>query len=130
MAVDLSKTFERTPEGLNAMNWVLYVATSGICAATLGEFSGTLLFIGALAVIVLASSRQKDAAGTVNGSHFANISKIMWVNLVAALLLIAITWMTLGIGVIVTWPAYLVVLIWSGFKLIKGMMRLSEGQGY
>jgi uncharacterized membrane protein len=130
MAFDLNKTFERSPEGFHALSWVLYVASAALSAATLGEFSGTLLFLGAIVVIVLASSRKSDAAGTIHESHLANISKVMWVNLIAALLLIAFTWVTFGIGIIITWPLYLVLLIWVGFKLIKGMMRLSEGQGY
>jgi uncharacterized membrane protein len=130
MAIDLNKIFERTPEGFHTMSWALYVSSAALSAATLGEFSGTLLFLGAIVVIVLASSRQNDAAGTIHQSHFANISTVMWVNLVAALLLIAFTWITFGIGVIITWPLYLVLLIWTGFKLIKGMMRLSEGVGY
>jgi uncharacterized membrane protein len=130
MGVDLGKTMERTPEGFHALSWVLYVASAGLSAATLGEFSGTLLFLGAIVVIVFASSRKSDAANTVYASHLANITKVMWVNLIAAMLLLAITIMTLGFGVIITYPAYLIVLIYVGFKLIKGMMRLSEGQPY
>jgi uncharacterized membrane protein len=128
--MDLGKAFDRTPEGYLALSWVLYVGSATLAAATLGEFSGTLLFLGAIVVIVLASSRKADAATTIYGSHLENISRVMWVNLVASLLLIAFTFITFGIGVIITWPLYLVLLIWTGFKLIKGMMKLSEAQAY
>jgi uncharacterized membrane protein len=131
MAIDVGKTLERTPEGFQALSWVLYIASAVLSAATvLGDFSGTLLFIGAIVVIVLASSRKSDAAGTIYGSHLANITSTMWVNLVAAVVLMAITYLTLGIGIIITWPAYIVVLIWVGFKLIRGMMKLNDGQAY
>jgi uncharacterized membrane protein len=130
MAIDFGKTFERTPEGIDALTWVLYIGSCGIAALTLGEISGTLLFLGCIAVIVLASSREKDAAGTIHESHLANIRKVMTVNLIAALVLIAVTWLTLGIGIILTWPIYLCFLIWTGFKLIRGLMKLNDGVGY
>lgn len=128
MSVDLGKTLERTPEGYLALSWVLYVGSATLAAATLGEFSGTLLFLGAIVVIVLSTSRKTDAAATIYGSHLENISRVMWVNLVASLCLIGFTWITFGIGVIITWPLFLILLIWTGFKLIRGMMKLSEAQ--
>ncbi len=130
MAIDFGKTFERTPEGLEAMTWVLYIVSCGIAAFTLGDISGTVLFLGCIAVIVLSSSREKDAKGTLYESHLANIRKVMTVNLVAAIILIAVTWLTLGIGIILTWPIYLCFLIWTGFKLIRGLMKLNDGLAY
>jgi uncharacterized membrane protein len=130
MAVDIGKAMERSPEGYQAMSWVLYIASAGLSAATLGDFSGTLLLIGAIVVIVLASSRKADAASTIYGSHLQNISTVMWVNLVAALFLLAVTFITFGIGVIITYPLYLVLLVWVGFKLIRGMMKLNDGVAY
>jgi uncharacterized membrane protein len=130
MGVDIGKTMERSPQGYLALSWVLYIASAVLAAATLGEFSGTLLFLGAIVVIVLSSSRKTDAAATIYGSHLENISRVMWVNLVASLCLIAFTWITFGIGVIITWPLFCILLIWTGFKLIKGMMKLSEAQAY
>ncbi len=130
MGVDIGKTMERSPQGYLALSWVLYIASAVLAAATLGEFSGTLLFLGAIVVIVLSSSRKTDAVATIYGSHLENISRVMWVNLVASLCLIAFTWITFGIGVIITWPLFCILLIWTGFKLIKGMMKLSEAQAY
>jgi uncharacterized membrane protein len=130
MGIDIGKTLERSPQGYLTLSWVLYVASAVLAAATLGEFSGTLLFLGAIVVIVMSSSRKTDAASTIYGSHLENISRVMWVNLVASLCLIAFTWITFGIGVIITWPLFCILLIWTGFKLIKGMMRLSEAQAY
>ncbi len=128
--MDIGKALERSPQGYLALSWVLYVGSAVLAAATLGEFSGTLLFLGAIVVIVLSSSRKADAAATIYGSHLDNISRVMWVNLVASLCLMAFTWITFGIGVIITWPLFCVLLIWTGFKLIRGMMKLSEAQAY
>lgn len=130
MPLALDKALDRTPEGFQALTWILYVASCGLAAFTLGEISGTLLFLGCIVVIVLASSREKDAAGTLYASHLANIRKTMTVNLIAALALIAVTFLTLGIGIIVTWPIYLCFLVWTGFKLIRGLMKLNDGQPY
>ncbi len=128
MAVDLSKTFDRSQEGYQALTWVLYVASAAIAVATLGEISGTLLFVGCIVVILLARSRKDDAAATIHGSHLANIASVMTIALVVAVVLLAITILTLGIGIIITWPAYVLFLIWLGYRLVKGVMRLNDGQ--
>jgi uncharacterized membrane protein len=130
MAIDVGKALDRSPEGYLSLSWVLYIASACLAAATLGEFSGTLLFLGAIVVIVLSTSRKADAAATIYGSHLDNISKVMWVNLVASLCLIAFTFITFGLGVVITYPLYLVLLIWTGFKLINGMMRLNDARPY
>lgn len=130
MAVSVDKMLERTPEGFKALSTILYVGSGALAALTLGEVSGTLLLIGCIVVIVLASSREKDAAGTIYASHLANIRTTMMVNLVAALVLIAITFLTLGIGIIITWPIYLIVLVWTGFKLIRGLLKLNDEVPY
>jgi uncharacterized membrane protein len=130
MAIDFGKTLERSPEGIEALTWVLYIGSCALAAFTVGEISGTLLFLGCIAVIVLASSREKDATGTIYQTHLVNIRKTMTVNLVAALVLIALTWITFGIGIIFTWPAYICFLVWTGFKLIRGLMKLNDGTGY
>jgi uncharacterized membrane protein len=128
MSADLSKTFDRNPEGYQAMSWVLYVASGVIALATLGEFSGTLLLVGCLVVIFLARSRKDDAASTIYGSHLANIASTMTIALVVAILLLVLTIVTLGIGIIITWPLYFLFLLWLGYKLIRGMMKLNDGQ--
>jgi uncharacterized membrane protein len=131
MAIDPTKMLERTSEGVQSLTWVLYIASAALSAATvMADVSGTLLFIGAIVVIVLASSRKTDAAGSIHQSHLANVSHAMWVNLIAALVLMFITYATFFIGVIFTWPAYLIVLVYVGFRLIRGMMKLNDSQAY
>ena len=130
MNVEPGKMLERTPEGYNALTWILYFVSAGIAVATLGEISGTLLCVGAIAVIVLASSRKNDAAGTIFVSHLENIRWVMLVNLIASIILLTVTLITFGIGIIITWPLYVILLVWTGFKLIRGMMKLNDGVGY
>ena len=127
---DLSKTFDRSPDGYLALSWVLYAVSGVIALATLGEFSGTLLLIGCIAVIFLARSRRDDAAGTIYASHLSNIARVMTIALVVAVLLLAFTVITFGIGIIITWPLYVLFLLWLGYRLVKGMMRLNDGVGY
>ncbi len=127
---DISKTFDRSPEGYQALTWVLYICSGAIALATLGEISGTLLLVGCIVVILLARTRKDDAAPTIYGSHLANISSVMTIALVVAVLLLAFTIVTLGIGILITWPLYVLFLLWLGYRLVKGMMRLNDGQGY
>lgn len=126
---DLSKTFDRSPDGYLALSWVLYAVSGVIALATLGEFSGTLLLIGCIAVIFLARSRRDDAAGTIYASHLSSIARVMTIALVVAVLLLAFTVITFGIGIIITWPLYVLFLLWLGYRLVKGMMRLNDGVG-
>jgi uncharacterized membrane protein len=128
MPTDLSKAFEQTPTGYRAMCWALYLASAAIGLATLGEFSGTLLALGCVVVILLARSRKTPASATIYGSHFAKIARVMTVSLVIALALLFITIITFGIGVIITWPLYLVFLIWLTIVLVRGMLKLNDGQ--
>jgi uncharacterized membrane protein len=131
MAIDPTRMLERTPDGVKSLTWVLYIASAALSAATvMADVSGTLLFIGAIVVIVLASNRKTEAANTIHQSHLANISHAMWVNLIAAVVLMVITYATFFVGVIFTWPAYMIVLIYVGFRLIRGMMKLNDGQNY
>ena len=128
MALDFGKTFERSPEGYETLTWVLYIASGLIALATLGEISGTLLLIGCVAVIVLAHSRKTEAATTIYGSHLARIAKVMTISLIVAILLLVITWVTLGIGILLTWPLYLIYLVWVAYMLITGLMKLNDGK--
>jgi uncharacterized membrane protein len=52
----------------------------------------------------------------------------MTIALVVAILLLVLTIVTLGIGIIITWPLYFLFLLWLGYKLIRGMMKLNDGQ--
>ncbi len=128
MALDFGKTFDRSPEGYETLTWVLYIASGLIALATLGEISGTLLLIGCVVVIFLARSRKDEAAATIHGSHLSRIAFVMTVSLVVAVLLILITWVTLGIGILLTWPLYLLYLIWVAYMLVTGLMKLNDGK--
>ena len=54
----------------------------------------------------------------------------MTIALVVAVMLLAFTVITFGIGIIITWPLYVLFLLWLGYRLVKGMMRLNDGVGY
>lgn len=128
MATDFGKTFENTPEGFQALAWALYAASGLIALATLGEVSGTLLLVGCLVVIFLARSRRSLAAQTIYASHFSRIAMVMTVSLIVAIILLAVTVATLGIGILVTWPLYVLYLLWLAWMLVRGMMKLNDGQ--
>jgi len=127
---DVSKTFDRSPEGYQALTWVLYICSLGVALATLGDISGTILFVGCVAIVLLARTRKDDAAGTIYGSHLGNIAKVMTIALVVAAILLAFTIVTFGIGILITWPLYVLFLLWLGYRLVKGMMRLNDDQAY
>ncbi|MBL8789463.1 MAG: hypothetical protein JNM45_03135 [Rhizobiales bacterium] len=127
---DVSKTFDRSPEGYHALTWVLYICSLGVAVATLGEISGTILLVGCVAIILLARTRKEEAANTVYGSHLSNIATVMTIALVVAAILLAFTIITFGIGILVTWPAYVLFLLWLGYRLVRGMMRLNDGLAY
>jgi uncharacterized membrane protein len=127
---DVSKTFDRSPEGYHALTWVLYISSLGVAVATLGDISGTILLVGCVAIILLARTRKEEAANTIYGSHLANIASVMTIALVVAAILLAFTIITLGIGILITWPAYVLFLLWLGYRLVTGMMRLNDNAAY
>jgi len=136
LGIDFYRMLDREPEGYESLCWVLYVVSFLMAVFSLGPVSGApllqdcLLVFVVIVAIVLASKREKDAAGTIFESHLGNIRMTMTVNLIATLALTAFAWVTLGVGIVLTWKIYLCVLVWTGFKLIRGLMKLNDGVGY
>jgi uncharacterized membrane protein len=130
MSVDISRALEKSPEGYNALSWVLYVASGVVLASHWIDITGVSLLIGGLIVLVIASIRKNDASGTQFQSHIANVSTVMFWYLIVAGVLWVLTVGTLGFGIIITWPLAVLMLLWCVYRLIKGVMRLNDGASY
>ena len=82
-----------------------------------------LPWIGAAIVYYV---KREGVIGTIYESHFAWQIRTFWFTVLwdslAALLILA----TLGIGLVIAWPAFAVVHIWVLYRIIKGAIRLSE----
>jgi hypothetical protein len=128
--MDVSRAFEKSPEGYQALTWVLYIAAGAVACAQWIDISGTTLFIGTIAIIAISGMRKAEAASTIYGSHLNNIFTVM----LGVLLVGALLWLifigTFGIGIIVTWPLSWVLIAWSLWRLIRGFIKLSDGVAY
>jgi uncharacterized membrane protein len=130
MSVDISRALEKSPEGYNALSWVLYIAAGVVLASHWVDITGVSLLIGGVIILVLASLRKGDAAGTNFQSHLSNISTVMFSYLIVAGILWVLTVGTLGLGIVITWPLAFLMLMWCVYRLIKGLMRLNDGASY
>jgi uncharacterized membrane protein len=124
--MDLGKSFEKSNEGYETLGWVLYWGTVGASLLGLIPVFAVLSLVIYLGILVLAFIRSKDAEGTLYESHFRNVLTVGVVSFVGALILLLVTIGTLGFGAIITIPAWIVLLLWAIYRIIKGMLRLKE----
>ncbi|MEW9797404.1 DUF4870 family protein [Alteromonas sp. CYL-A6] len=86
----------------------------------LGLFTGLLWFAGGIWAII----KQSDAAHTRFADHYENLVKTFVIGFVLSVVGGILTIVLVG------WLILAGVFIWSAFKLVKGMVRLSADQAY
>lgn len=128
--MDFGKSFEKTNEGYETLSWLLYWGTIGATLLGLIPVFAILSLVAYLGILVLAFIRSKDAEGTLYESHFRNVLTVGVVSFVGALVLFLVTIGTLGFGAIITIPAWIVLLLWCIYRIIKGMLRLKEKSAF
>jgi uncharacterized membrane protein len=130
MLIDINRVFEKSPEGFQSLSWILYFAAGAVAASHWIDWTGTSVLVGAVVILVLSGLRKNEAASTIFGSHLQNIFSVMLAYLLVGTMLWLFTVLTLGIGVIITWPLSIILLLWAAYRLIKGLMRLNDGVAY
>ncbi|MCU7553286.1 hypothetical protein OCL06_01600 [Alteromonas sp. ASW11-19] len=86
----------------------------------LGLFTGLLWFVGA----IWAMLKIGDARGTRFEDHYSNIIRVFIIGIILTVVGGILTIVLVG------WFILLGVFIWSVFKLVKGLLRVSENQSY
>jgi uncharacterized membrane protein len=130
MQVELGRALERSEPGYHALSWLLYIGLLVIAASPFIDISGTTVVVGSIIILVLAMSRRSDAAGTIYGNHLSNIFTVTLVNMVVGFLLLSFTILTLGLGIIISWPLSIILVVWSAWRVVRGMLKLNDGQAY
>ncbi|MBZ2169467.1 DUF4870 family protein [Marinobacter sp. F4216] len=92
-----------------------------------GFFTGIFWIIGA----VWAMVKKEDAKGSIFEDHFSNIIKTFWFGLGLPILGIVLTFMLLGYPILfVGYPILFVVWIWSIYKVVKGLSKITANKAY
>lgn len=115
---------DRTESRYRSLAWTLY----WVCLIACLPFATPLRLVAWIAVLIVSYIRKTDSKGTIYSSHFENIFFVAKVPIVALLLILVLTFATLGFGGIVTYPVMIVVFIWVIYRLIRGMLYLSDGK--
>ena len=89
-----------------------------------------MCFVLYIAIMILAYIRKTDADGTLYASHLQNTFTVGIVSLVVSALLVLFTIGTLGFGVILAIPLWLVLIVWSLYRIITGMLALRDKQPF
>jgi uncharacterized membrane protein len=108
--------------------WILYWGT--VLMNIIGFFplfAWISLIIG-IALVIVAALKMGPASDTIYGSHFKNIVVVTVVSLLGYFILLLVTLGTLGIGIIITGPLFIALVIWYIYRVVKGMMRLNENK--
>ncbi|QCZ94708.1 DUF4870 family protein [Salinimonas iocasae] len=86
----------------------------------LGLITGIFWLVGAIWAMV----KKSDARGTPFEDHYANIIKTFWIGLVVSIISIPLAVILIGyITLFAIW-------IWSIYRIVKGVARLSANQPY
>ena len=85
-----------------------------------GVFTGILWFVGAIWAMV----KKSEASGTIFFDHYENIIKTFWIGLVVSIVAIPLCFIFVGYFV------FLGLWIWSLYKIIKGLARLTSNKSY
>jgi uncharacterized membrane protein len=130
MSVDFGRILEKSPEGYESLSWALYVGAGVVTASPWLDISGSTLLFGSIVILIIAGLRKSEAASTIFGSHINNVFSVMLASMIIGGLLWLFTVLTLGIGIIISWPLSMLLVAWSAYRLIKGALRLKDGVAY
>lgn len=90
-----------------------------------GYFTGGLTNLAAL---ILAYVKRGDVTNTIFYSHMENIIHTtwiaFWVGLFGAFLMFTVIFAVIG------WPLLAILFIWTGYRFLKGFLRLSDNRAY
>ncbi|APD92359.1 hypothetical protein BM525_21105 (plasmid) [Alteromonas mediterranea] len=85
-----------------------------------GMFTGVLWIVGA----VWAMVKKSDAQGTVFEDHYTNITKTFWWGLGLSILGFILAFVVVGYFLL------LAVWIWSIYKIVKGLAKITSNKAY
>ncbi|PSW78763.1 DUF4870 family protein [Photobacterium angustum] len=86
----------------------------------LGLFTGVFWFVGAIWAMV----KKGDAQGTIFADHYSNITTTFWWGLGLSIICGVLTLVVVGYFLAIA------VWIWSIFRVVKGLAKLTSNKGY
>ncbi|RRD56331.1 hypothetical protein EII20_11385 [Comamonadaceae bacterium OH2545_COT-014] len=110
-------------DSLKAWGWVSYLLhlIVAVAAVVPGLQVGVALLIIAL---VMDLVKKDDAAGTWQASHFSwRIRSVLWSGV-----LYVVTFPFYLLGLFLFNPAWVLISIWFLYRIVKGMVRMNDGQ--
>jgi uncharacterized membrane protein len=90
------------------------------CLMVIGLFTGIFWIIGAIWAIV----KKEEAKGTLFEDHYSNIIKTFWWGLALSILGFILAFVVVGYFLL------LAVWIWSIYKIIKGLAKITSNKAY
>lgn len=108
---------------LQRVGWISYILH--LIVALAAVLPGAQVGVGLLIVaLVIDLVKKSDAQGSWQASHFSwRIRTLIWAALLY-LLTLPLWLLLLAPG----WIAWTVISIWFLYRIVKGMMRMSDGQ--
>ena len=85
-----------------------------------GMFTGLFWIVGAIWAMV----KKGDAQGTIFEDHYSNIIKTFWWGLCLSILGVILAFVVVGYFIV------LAVWIWSIYKIVKGLAKITSNKEY
>ena len=88
------------------------------------------LWLLAIVAIIMGIVKAPDVRGTVLESHVSWLSRTFWWGLlwIAVSALITVVLVITIVGILIYWLPWAILFIWYLYRVIKGWLRLNDGQ--
>jgi len=111
---------------LNRVAWVLYWGYWVLTILAAIPLTSWLGVLGYLGLVIVAFMKMSDATQTIYESHFRNYVLVAIVGIIGSLLAVA----SFFVNIIVALVLIFAVLVWSAYRIVKGMLRLNSERAY
>lgn len=123
-----SNSLSDTESSFKNLSWILYWGTVVMNVIGLFPVFVWVSLVMMIGIVIISALKMAPSVGTIFNSHFRNIVVVSIVSVVGYFILLLFTIGTLGIGLIVTIPLTIALLIWYVYRVVKGMLRLNENK--
>ena len=121
-----SNSLSDSESSFKNLAWILYWGTVAMNIIGLFPVFLWVSLVMMIGIVIFAAMKMAPSSGTIYNSHFRNIVVVSVVSCIGYFLLFLVTVGTLGLGLIITVPLSIALLIWYTYRIVKGMLRLNE----
>jgi len=115
---------------LKRISWTLYWGYWFLTLVAAIPSLSWLGVIGYIALVIVALMKMGDAVDTIYESHFRNYVLVAIIGTVGLILALLFMFLNEAVSLLIAAVLIVLVLVWSAYRIIKGMLRLNSGRAF